>query len=560
MRAIRQVNSLAQLVQTDDLGTTHSTPRMKYQADFDNERRWLAWDLLCGRVTPHHALHGFLLNSGIQRAELSWFQDNPCPPDMVGINHYVTSDRFLDDDVSAYPANVAGANSRQPYADVDAIRVLHRSYDGWTVLQDAWERYQLPVAVTEVHLGCTREEQLRWVRDAWSACTEASARGVDVRAMTAWALFGSFDWDSLLTRSSNYYEPGGFDVRGPAPRPTALAAQISSLVEQSSSAHPTTHSKGWWQRAERLHFNRAAAEIATEPVGMPRLPRPLVICGAGTLGRAFAAICTQRGIEHRLIGHAELDICDPVGVEAMLGRVTPWALINAAGYVRVDDAETDRSRCFHANTTGTHVLADALARRNTKFVTFSSDLVFAGRSRRPYVEGDEVGPLNVYGQSKASAEAVLDANPEALCIRTAAFFGYGEPSDYLVQALSALDRKQPFAAMDDVLVSPTYLPDLVHASLDLLLDDCTGLWHLANQGAVSWAELAHRAAILTGVNPRCIVHQPQAAFMLPALRPQYSALGSIRGNPMPTLDDALERFAMKIREPAMPHRRLRKFA
>src|SRR5882724_2317555 len=115
MRAIRRINPRAKLLQTDDLGTTYSTPAMQYQAAFDNERRWLGWDLICGRVGPHHPMRAFLSDSGISIRELDWLCEFACPPDVIGINHYVTSDRFLDERVDRYPCKYWGANSRERY-------------------------------------------------------------------------------------------------------------------------------------------------------------------------------------------------------------------------------------------------------------------------------------------------------------------------------------------------------------------------------------------------------------------------------------------------------------
>jgi dTDP-4-dehydrorhamnose reductase len=80
MQAIRKVNPAARLIQTDDIGRTYSTPHMAYQAKFDNERRWLAWDLLCGRVDTAHLLHGYLLAAGASADDLAWLRDHSCPP------------------------------------------------------------------------------------------------------------------------------------------------------------------------------------------------------------------------------------------------------------------------------------------------------------------------------------------------------------------------------------------------------------------------------------------------------------------------------------------------
>src|SRR4029079_12366382 len=91
----------------------------------------------------------------------------------------------------------------------------------------------------------------------------------------------------------------------------------------------------------------------------------------------------------------------PGAVAARIGHLHPWAVVNAAGYVRVDDAETQRDACWRANVRGPVTLAAACRRRGLPFVTFSSDLVFDGRAGRPYTEEDEPNPLNAYGESKA---------------------------------------------------------------------------------------------------------------------------------------------------------------
>ena len=83
-------------------------------ANFYNERRWLSWDLLCGRVDERHPLWGYLAATGIDRAELLWFRDNPCPPDIVGVNYYATSERWLDHRTDRYPAAVRRRLPRLP--------------------------------------------------------------------------------------------------------------------------------------------------------------------------------------------------------------------------------------------------------------------------------------------------------------------------------------------------------------------------------------------------------------------------------------------------------------
>jgi dTDP-4-dehydrorhamnose reductase len=265
MRAIRAVNPRARLVQTDDLGTIYGAPSLQYQVDFENERRWLGWDLLCGRVTPSHALYGHLLGWGIHPLELAWLEENPCVPDVIGIDHYVTSDRWLDPARERYPMPTWGGNGRETYADVEAVRMREEPGTSLAeIIRAAARRYGRPVALTEVHIGCTVDEQQRWLDEAWTACAELAATGVPVRAVTPWALLGSFDWDTLLTCDRGHYEPGAFDVSDGALRRTPLAEHIAALATGCplAVARVRPAGEGWWRRPDRWLFGHARAPAA----------------------------------------------------------------------------------------------------------------------------------------------------------------------------------------------------------------------------------------------------------------------------------------------------------
>jgi dTDP-4-dehydrorhamnose reductase len=180
-------------------------------------------------------------------------------------------------------------------------------------------------------------------------------------------------------------------------------------------------------------------------------------------------------------------------------------------------------------------------------VTFSSDLVFDGRKREPYQEHDEPAPLGVYGRTKLEAERrVLDADPGALVIRTSAFFGPWDEHNFVTGTLRALAAGRDVRAASDATVSPTYVPDLVHATLDLAIDGEHGVWHLANAGATTWAELARSAAELAGHRPDRIIPVPAASFGWRAPRPTFSALGSARGVLLPSTNDALRRYHAEV--------------
>lgn len=541
MRAIREVNPAARLIQTEDCGKCFGTWRTRSQATFENHRRWLTWDLLTGRVTSQHPLHGYLLSHGATAPELERFCSDPSPPQVIGLNYYLTSDRFLDDRVDRYPISQRGGNGRMAYADVEAVRVRARGIVGHrSHVLAAWRRYQLPVALTEVHLACTRDEHMRWLHEAWQGAHEARAQGAHVAAVTPWALLGSYDWDSLVTQSRGSYESGAFDVRAPTPRPTAIAHVIRALVKGEPHVHPALGSPGWWRRPERMLDYKVRT---TTP--QSHTARPLLILGVtGTLGRAFVRVTTQRGLAVRGVGRQEVDITNGATVRETIARIQPWAVINATGYVRVDDAERDVDACFGVNTVGAVNLAEACHQLGVPMVTYSSDLVFAGDRDRPYTENDAPRPLSVYGASKAEAEwRVLDAMPTALVVRTSAFFGAWDSTNFVVRTLDAIRRGHRWHAAADIVVSPTYVPDLVHATLDLLLDRESGIWHLSNVGPVSWFEFACSAAVACGAPLELIEPATASALGWSAPRPRYSALTSVRAHVMRTTADALIAFA-----------------
>ena len=121
-RSARSCNGRARLIQTEDIGRSHATASLAYQARFDNDRRWMSMDLLRGEVGPNHRLWERLTAFGLGE-RLRPLLDDPAPPDVIGVNHYLTSDRFLDHRPELYPSSRRGGNGRAIYADVEAIRV-----------------------------------------------------------------------------------------------------------------------------------------------------------------------------------------------------------------------------------------------------------------------------------------------------------------------------------------------------------------------------------------------------------------------------------------------------
>ena len=199
------------------------------------------------------------------------------------------------------------------------------------VLAETWHRYsdrsRLPRRISGAR---ERSRCGGWARPGRGAHA-AAAQGVDVRAVTAWALLGSWDWDSLLTRANTgHYEAGAFDVRTDTRRPTALATVVE-LAAGRASRHPV------------LDGPRMVARDRTPC--RPQPTGPMLITGAaGTLGRAFVQACEARGLRSSRSRGPTSTSATPRRCGRAVARWRPWAIVNAAGYVRVDDAEREPPR------------------------------------------------------------------------------------------------------------------------------------------------------------------------------------------------------------------------
>ncbi|MDQ3278873.1 MAG: sugar nucleotide-binding protein, partial [Bacteroidota bacterium] len=456
MKAIRQINPAAKLIQTEDLGKCHSTPLLKYQADFENERRWLSYELLCGTLTPDKVMYQFMLEKGITEEELDWFLENYCIPHVAGFNYYLTSERYLDENMDVYPTEFHGGNHRHKYADIHTVHVPMegKACGPYTLLKEAWERLQIPLAITECHLHSTREDQMRWFHSMWETVNKLKSDGVDIRAITAWAIFGLTGWNRLVTQPGGDYEPGVFNVSSGCPKPTALARLLQELTHHKVYYHPVLEHEGWWQRSNRVVYGKSKVVQMKKRTKKANC-RPLIILGkTGTLGAAFSRICEERNIHHLLLSRKDLDITDTQTMAQVLSELAPWGLINAAGYVKVDEAENEGEACMQVNAEGPAALAGTCYKQGVRFLSFSSDLVFDGKKDTPYIESDCTAPLNLYGRSKAlSEEQILHSNPDALVIRTSSFFGPWDAYNFVYTTLRDLKEGKEVKAADDVYMS-----------------------------------------------------------------------------------------------------------
>jgi len=533
MQAIRKINPDAKLVQTEDLTKTHCVPSLQYQADFENKRRWITYDILCGKLDEKRFFWHYLIGEvGIKKEELEFFINNPCPPDIAGFNYYVTSERYLDEKIESYPIESHGGNGKHIYADVAAVRAIQPT-GLKNLLRDAWERFHLPLALTEVHLHCTREEQLRWLKEAYDKCCELKKEGINIRAITAWSMLGAFDWNSLLTREDRVYESGIFDLNRNELRPTAVAKLVQSLAHSAKFNHPVLNEKGWWHRSYP----------GTETVFTNSKMSPVMILGStGSLRSAFIKLCEMRSIAYCAFSDTQMDLTKVKHVEKAIDEYKPWAIINTASYSRIDEAEIQKEICYQLNAEAPANLSAICNKHSIQFMTFSSDLVFDGEKQSPYLETDSVKPLNIFGKSKAEGERMVMNFSSSLIIRTSAFFGPWDKYNFAFYIINSLKENLTCKVVKDVTVSPAYIPDVVNKSLDLLIDEEKGIWHLSNTGKITWFDFARELADRGGFKEDRIISCHQHEKQWKATRPGYSALQSNKGIKLPTLENAVERF------------------
>lgn len=539
MQEIRKINSAAKLIQTEDLAKVFATPAMTYQADFENIRRWLTFDILLGRMHRDHALFQYIINSGIPETDLYFFLDNQCHPYIIGANYYITSERFLDENIDMYVSDKHGRNNFDVYADIEAVRVNFDEEIGLKArLKELWLKYSIPLAVTEIHLNCHREEQMRWFNDAWEDCRKLKEEGIDIKSVTSWSLLGSFGWDKLLSGDELNYESGVYDVSSGQLRETGLAGLVKSLSKNQAYNHPVLKEPGWWKRNIRFSDkNYPMPEITTQEELI------FIIGKSGSLGKVFAKHCDERAISYLLLGRNDFNLCNMEQMGYMIKMYKPWAIINCAGYVNVDLAESDIKKCLEINTRGVINLAQACKVNQVMLLTFSSDLVFNGNKWGEYTEVDSPDPQNIYGLSKYLAEHFVLLNyPETLMVRTSSFFSPFDQFNFLSVVLKEISEGRKFIAARDVIITPTYLPHLVNRCLDLMIDHETGIFHLTNKGAITWAQFATVAAEQAGLKSEFIIEANISEMNLKARRPSNSALTSIKGEFLPALSKGINEF------------------
>ncbi len=544
MQAIRKINPAARLIQTEDLGKTYSTPLLQYQADFDNQRRWLSFDLLCGKVNEQHPLWNYLTQKvGLAADELNYFLQNPCVPDICGLNYYMTSERYLDEDVDKYPHTNHSGNGRHRFADLERVRIsLNEDFGAHLLLKEAYEYLQLPIAVTECHLHCTRDEQMRWVKEMWQTVNRLRVEGIDIRAITAWALFGTYGWDKLMLEPRGNYETGAFKVTTGYPQPTAFARLLQSLTGKRAYNHPVLKYDGWWKRDIRCFYGITEV-IATDGKQLALKGRPLLITGEeGLLSIGLQHICYERNMPFVFISNQDVDLTNKRTIDTLLQEHNPWAVIHIEGYNAVDKiVKRNRSQATNAAL----MLAATCKQMTIKLVCFSPEPASHQTSELLFGENNKTTHLCIYDSAESALEkAILQANAAALLIRTGKLFSPWDETGFVNQTIRSLQQEEAVVVSNNKYSSFTYVPDVLHIGLDWLLDNESGVFSMINSYSISEAYLATKVAEWGGFDKNLI--QVKAPKEPPARR-IIQLLPKEKRVKLPYLEDALKRYVKTVK-------------
>jgi dTDP-4-dehydrorhamnose reductase len=260
--------------------------------------------------------------------------------------------------------------------------------------------------------------------------------------------------------------------------------------------------------------------------------RILITGAGGMLGQDVARAVLADGHEAISLPRASLDISDAGAVSAAVAAAAPDAVINCAAWTDVDGAETAEPAAHAVNGPGAGHVAAAAAGAGAWTVHVSSDYVFDGRKREPYLESDAVRPLSAYGRSKLAGEqAVAEAAPDAhTVVRSAWLFGAGGKCFPKTIQRLASERDQ-LSIVADQVGCPTFTGHLAPALVTLAVRRPPGLLHVAAGDQCSWFGFAQAIVAASGLE--CDV-RPIATeeYPVPATRPAYSVLRSERGAPL----------------------------
>jgi dTDP-4-dehydrorhamnose reductase len=270
----------------------------------------------------------------------------------------------------------------------------------------------------------------------------------------------------------------------------------------------------------------------------------LVLGAGGMLGRAVARAAARLGHDVVALGHAELDITDAEHVGRVVAAAEPAAIVNCAAFTDVDGAETAEGRALRVNGEGAGTVARAAAATGARIVHVSTDYVFDGGKREPWLESDAVAPLQAYGRTKLAGErAVAEAAAEHAIVRAAWLFGAGG-RNFVATMLRLGAERDEVEVVTDQRGGPTWTGHLAPALVEIAeRRGDVGLFHATGTGDCSWYELAVEIMDRAGLDCR-VVPTTSERIARPAQRPAYSVLGTERepGVVLPSWHEGLDAY------------------
>lgn len=245
----------------------------------------------------------------------------------------------------------------------------------------------------------------------------------------------------------------------------------------------------------------------------------LVVGHKGMLGQELMGVF---GDAARGVDIDDIDITDILSVQRVLVTLKPKVVVNAAAYTDVDGCQANVEQAMQVNGEGVAHLAMISKEIDAKLVQVSTDYIFDGKKGSPYLEDDLASPLSVYGESKLAGEMNAWFNPDHLIVRTQWLYGHGG-KNFVETMLKLASERDQLAVVDDQVGSPTWARDLALAIKALLDKGCSGTYHAANAGFVSWNGFAQEIFRLAGLH---VDVKPMSTEELgrPAPRPLYSTL------------------------------------
>jgi dTDP-4-dehydrorhamnose reductase len=253
--------------------------------------------------------------------------------------------------------------------------------------------------------------------------------------------------------------------------------------------------------------------------------RVLVTGAAGQVGREVVELLGDAAVP---FDHSSLDVANREQVLSVVGRERPDAIVHCAAFTAVDRCESERDAAFAVNQMGNRYVQQAALDAGAYLVTISTDYVFDGAKDGPYVETDVTNPQSAYGQSKLAGEIEVDLSAGAV-VRASWIVGrYG--ANMVKTILRLAGEHETLTFVDDQVGQPTIAADLALMLVRFVDQRLTGIWHVTNQGAVSWYEFAQEVLRASGQDPERV--KPITTAELdpprPAPRPPNSVLANAR--------------------------------